>query len=315
MWEDLGRALLFQKNYEGAEFCFSKEKNPGDFENITLTYIILYEHTKKEKFLKKAKKWVEFINENKKEKYLKKIKFYLGESLEEFEGEIYEDIIDLFPDTELYNVFKLIDDINLGKERMEKIKEVFGEKGDKELKALYLRSIYFDVYEDNILKLNKNDRWIAIIYFYLEGYTNENIEKLKKIIKNKKINVEKLPLYTRLIAKKYIKKHKEDENFENLIKYKLFIIKKIDEAYQIVNKLKYKKEDIKKAKEILKKIGINIEENGLKFIIKLKKIRFEKIKDYAEKIKILYNEDFKKKFLKRIFKEIKLTEKEKEELI
>lgn len=392
IWNNAARNLEFQRNFEGAALCYKRAKKFEDDSvetllNLAVSYLQLCNFYKQDKYLIQAKEFLlsaiekdeknsrlhyylgvvytelkeselaaqEFFYTEKREMEENELMFYFNIQTEipvlhETEGPpIYE----LLPDPTLYKIFDLVKGFPIDSRLLKELKETYGNKDSASLLALYLRSIYFKVFEDKELSyevglLTKQLKWEALLVFFICGINKKSKAFVRSIIKNGKIDTEKLPTYTRLLIERYRRElvsfSYDKKSFKALTSGLLKKLEYLDSACELVKKQKeHGRGDIKKVLEILKKAGFVHRKKGrivfskelasesdederierkiaeqeydeelvILFYVLLKQKRFEHALKLAKKINALYDEEEAIAYIKELISLFKFSEDEK----
>lgn len=248
IWNDAAKSLEFQQNISNATVCYERARKFGDESeetlfNLAVSYIRLYKFYNNDKYLAQAKTFLLSAREKNEQNpkiyhYLGLVYLALGEkemAAEEFfyaqERELEEsselllhfdlpieipsmyetirgNVYELLPDPMLYKIFDLIRNFPLDKVLFESLKETYGERDTASLLALYLRSIYYKVFEDqsfaSILGISTpQSKWESLLVFFVRGINANSIMLVKSALKEGKLDLKKLPAYTRLLVERY----------------------------------------------------------------------------------------------------------------
>ncbi len=282
IWNDAARSLEFQDSPQAAAACYEKAREFGDEStgtllNLAISYMELYEFYKQDKFLALAKGYlIAGIRKDERNSrlhhYLGLVYLALGEkelAVQEFvstgekmaeegselawrfdlpleEPEVYvqekTDPYELFPDPALYRIFDLVKGFPLDNALMDSLKETYGNKDAESLLALYLRSIYFKVFEDREfsaqLGLSSNQsKWESLLVFFVRGLNSESKSLVKASLSEGRLELPLLPVYTRMLVGRYrreiIASTYDRESFKALIVLPLRKLEALDEACEL----------------------------------------------------------------------------------
>ncbi len=308
IWNDAAKSLEFQQNFQDSAICYERAKKFGDESsetllNLAVSYLQLYHFYLQDKYLSFAKNFL--ISGIKKDSDNPKLHHYLGLvylalgekeiAVQEFfykcekETEennemvfrfnlaaelpsIYEseesDVYELLPDPLLYKVFDMVKSFPLDDSLFENLKETYGERDSTSLMALYLRSIYFKIFEDKNfakqLNLSTNQKkWESLLVFFVRGINNDSKILIKNSHSKGMLDISKLPAYTRLLIDRYRREIRvvpyNKESFKALINLPLRKLEAINSACEEAIRAKESgngKHNVRTIMEGLMKIGL-----------------------------------------------------------
>lgn len=287
IWNYGGKSLEFQQNYESAAACYERsmkfgDDSPENYLNRAASYLQLYEFYNQDKYLQIAKqallKGIDKEPRNRRfHHYLGLVYLALGERenaaneffyAEEIKSEeesdlligfdlpmeapvVYEspqsEVYELLPDPTLHKIFNIVRGFPMDSALYESLKETYGVRDSESLLALYLRSIYFKVFEDRELSeqigLKENQtKWEALLVFFVRGINQETKELVKKSIKGGKLDSSLLPAYTKILVERYerevISKSKNYEDFRALLLFQIKKLEALDSACELAKEAK-----------------------------------------------------------------------------
>ncbi|MEW6528878.1 MAG: hypothetical protein AB1391_03245 [Candidatus Micrarchaeota archaeon] len=271
------------------------------------------------------------------------------------------DIYKLLPDPLLYKIFDIVSAFPLDKSLLESLKGTYGERDSATLTALYLRSIYFKIFEDanfaKQLDLSADqEKWESLLVFFVRGINDDSKLLIKKSRSDEgKLDVSKLPAYTRLLIERYRREilsfSYNKESFRALINLPLKKLEAINFACEEAKRAIESGEGKRSMKTIMERLrGIGLAhkktnntfslsdalvqnfEEAERFNLKfargqydaeffilfynlLKSKRFAYTLELAKKIRALYEESETIAYIKDIFSSLSLSEDEKFEII
>ncbi len=305
IWNDAAKSLEFQQNYSGSASCYERairfgDDNPRTLVNLAVSNLHLYEFYKDDKYLASAKGYLVSALEKEPDNprihhYLGLVYVSLGEkelAADEFfsEGEkqveessellfrfnlnietlVYEsrkqDVYELFPDPALYKVFDLVKSFPFDSALFESLKETYGNRDSSSLLALYLRSIYFKVFDDRKFSQelglkDEQSKWEALLVFFVRGITAESKALVKSaLLPGGSLDVSKLPAYTKLLVGRYrreiLSSTYSRQSFEALIDLPMRKLEALDKACEISSDPKGGVRQLVKAMKTLAKVGL-----------------------------------------------------------
>lgn len=304
IWNDAAKSLEFQQNFQGAASCYERARKMGDESaetllNLAVSYLQLYEFYKQDKYLESAKGFL--LSGIEKEEQNPKLHHYLGlvylasgdkematreflceEERRAEEGSelllrfdlplespaVYEsaksDVYELFPDPALYKIFDLVKEFPMDSSLFASLKDTYGDRDSASLLALYLRSIYFKVFEDRDFAAqlglsSSQSKWEALLLFFVRGINAESKSLVKNSLREGRLDLFGLPVYTRLLVGRYrreiLSTAYNKESFKALILLPLRKLESLDAACEDARQAKEGGEGKQRAETILKTLA------------------------------------------------------------
>lgn len=289
LWNDAARSMEFQRNFQGAAQCYEKARKFGDESpetllNLGVSNLQLYEFYNQDKYLASARDYlsagIEADPRNPKlhhylalaylglrEKDLAAEEFFQAAELSTSESwgmvmqfnaelgapQVYEskktDVYELFPDPSLYKVFDLVKGFPLDRALFDSLRETYGDRDTDSLAALYLRSVYFKVFEDRefakSLSLSTDQaKWEALLVFFVRGINPGSKSLVKSCVKGGKLDAQALPAYTRMLVNRYrrdiLSSVQEKEGFRALTVLPIRKLEALDSACESAREAAHK---------------------------------------------------------------------------
>ncbi|MFA5077486.1 MAG: hypothetical protein WC488_03600 [Candidatus Micrarchaeia archaeon] len=395
LWNDAAKSMEFQGALNGTAACYERAKelggdSPGACLNRAVSYIQLYEYYKQDKYVEQARdallSAIESDSRNPKfhhylglaylalgERENATNEFFYAEQLRseeesdlvlgfnlEFEAPtVYEtavsEVYELLPDPALHRIFDIVKSFPMDTSLHRRLVDVYGQKDSNSLLALYLRSIYNQLFESKELASElglsgSHGKWEALLVFFVRGMNDESKELVKRAARDGRLDLDALPAYSRLLVERYKREFASSSynrgSFNALLLLPMRKLDAIDNACELSRKAK-RNSDFKLIKEalgILSQAGLakakggryeltgffgsrgghvnaKLETNELdsELLMMLSELleekRLEYAKELAKKIAALYGEKEAGAYVKEALASISLSEDEKFSII
>ena len=354
-WNCAGKSLEFQGNFQSASSCYERSLKSGDDSAETLvslaaSNIRLYEFYSEDRYLESAKAHLlegiekdpenpmlhhylglvylemeerdmamrEFFSEAEKraEKSSELIMYFEieGEEAEEYRTSA-ENPYELLPDPLLYKVFDLLKSFPVDSSLFLSLRDAYGNKESASLIALYLRSIYYKIFDEKKFPAElglktEQAKWEALLIFFVRGINDEAKGLVKRAVKEGKLNLAGLPAYTKLLILRYRREVKSsianEDSFRALTMLPMKKLGALDGACELAGAARESGGGAREARAIwdsISKVGLGHKKRGRLYLAKTFTMdddgkRVEKAlgeKKYTREMFILLEEIFRKK--------------------